>query len=371
MPNYNESVTYTEILQQTNKWRALQGILSAGMPRFREFLEPLLSNPKLRIVLTGAGTSAFVGEIAAPALQGSTKRRVEQVPTTTIVSNPREVFAEDVPVLLVSFARSGNSPESVAATHLADQVAQDVHHLIITCAEDGQLAVDHRDRSESLVVIMPEGSNDKGFAMTSSFSCMLLSVLVLLGGYDVDLLPRLADTADEMVERRHDQIEALAQKLPERVVYLGSGPLHGLAHEASLKFLELTAGDHLAFFESSLGFRHGPKAVIDDQTQVFVFVSSDAYTRQYDLDIIKELRGNIGVDAVLALSATDVELENAWVLDDLQDVPDAFVAVVHVMVAQLMGVFTSAALGKTIDNPFPAGDVNRVVKGVIIHGLPQ
>ncbi|AOZ72165.1 hypothetical protein BK816_01675 [Boudabousia tangfeifanii] len=369
MGNYQEAVTYTEVCDQYPKWRVLAQDLKDNAKKHEAFLAPLLAKKDLRIVLTGAGTSAFVGETAAPAIARATGRRVEVVATTTIVSNPRESFAQDVPTLVVSFARSGNSPESLAATKLADQCLSEVYHLVLTCAPEGELAVGRKDKDNSLVVLMPEGSNDKGFAMTSSFTCMLLSCLVLLGAGEADLLNRVADAAEYVVNEKQEDIKALADKLPKRVVYLGSGSLHGLAHEAGLKFLELTAGDHVSFYESSMGFRHGPKAVIDETTQCFVFVSSDPYTRQYDLDIVNELRGNLGTDAVLALAGKELDLENAWVWPGLADVPDAFVAAVHVIVAQFMGVFTSAALDKNVDNPFPAGDVNRVVQGVIIHEL--
>lgn len=367
--SYEDAVTYEEVCEQYPKWRVLADTLRNDADKHRAFLEPLLAKPDLRIVLAGAGTSAFVGEVAAPALARATGRRVEAVATTDIVSNPRECFAQDVPTLVVSFARSGNSPESLATTKLADQVLSEVYHLVLTCNPEGELATGRANSENSLVVLMPEGSNDRGFAMTSSFTCMLLSVLVLLGGGPVDYLEPLAKAAQHVVDERQGDIKALADKLPERVVYLGSGPLRGLAHEAGLKFLELTAGEHVSFYESSMGFRHGPKAVIDDKTQVFVFVSSDPYTRQYDLDIVRELRGNLGTDAVLAVAGAPLDLENTWVWPGLAELPDAFVAAVHVILAQFMGVFSSSALGKHVDNPFPAGDVNRVVQGVIIHPL--
>ncbi|WP_067782117.1 SIS domain-containing protein [Actinomyces vulturis] len=369
MTDYTQAVTYQEVCGQIDKWRDLATILTDGRDEHETFLKPLFAKDNLRIILTGAGTSAFVGEIAAPAIARATGRRVEAVPTTDIVSNPYESFAQDVPTLLVSFARSGNSPESLAATELADQVLSEVYHLVLTCAPEGQLAVGRSGKEGSLVVLMPDGSNDKGFAMTSSFTCMLLSSLVLLGAGSVDLIEPLAAAGDYVVAERQDDIRALATKLPKRVVYLGSGPLRGLAHEAGLKFLELTAGDLVSFYESSMGFRHGPKAVIDETTQAFVFISSDPYTRQYDVDILNELRGNLGTEAVLAIAGKDLEVDNAWVWPGLAEVPDAFVAVVHILVAQFMGVFTSAALDKNVDNPFPAGDVNRVVQGVIIHPL--
>ena len=369
MSDPTTSATYREILAQPRIWRELAKSLDSGSDANAAFLRPLLARPDLRIVLTGAGTSAFVGEIAAPALARATGRRVEAVPTTDIVSNPREAFAPDVPTLLVSFARSGDSPESVAAADLADQLLSEPYHLVLTCAADGALASARGARPGSHVVLMPADSNDTGFAMTSSFTSMLLSCLILLGEERPAIIERLATSADAVIAAHLDDMAALVAKDPARRVYLGSGPLRGLAHEAGLKFLELTAGERVSFFESALGFRHGPKAVVDANTQVVVFVSSDPYTRQYDLDIVNELRAGIGADNVLVLASSPLDVADAWVLPGLEGVADAFAAAVHIIVPQLLGVYTSAALGKHVDNPFPSGDVNRVVQGVVIHEL--
>ena len=366
MVNPTESATFTEICGQPAVWRELAESLTAGAADTRAFLEPILAAHNARIILTGAGTSAFVGEIAAPALMGATGMRVEAVPTTDIVSNPTDYLIPDVPTLLVSFARSGNSPESVAATELLDQLVTDAYHLVITCAADGALAVARGDHERSHVLLMPATSNDRGFAMTSSFSSMLLAVLTSLGPWEVSDIERLAVAAEGVIARS-EEIAALTGREPSRVVYLGSGPLRGLAHESGLKLLDLTAGEVVSFYESSLGFRHGPKAVLTDDTQVVVFVSADEHTRRYDLDIVREIRHDRGQDSVLVIASAPVDVEGAWVWPGLEGLDDALVAAVHIVLAQLYAVHTSARLGKTIDNPFPQGDVNRVVKGVVIH----
>lgn len=368
---YSSFVTYREVCEQYPKWIVIGEILEAQADVHKAFLAPLLAKENLRVILCGAGTSAFVGEIAAPALSKKTGKRFEAVATTDIVSNPAHYFSQNVPTLMVSFARSGNSPESLAATQLADQCLDEVYHLVLTCAADGELARGRRAQANSLVVIMPPGSNDEGFAMTSSFTCMLLACLLLFGLGTTKDLTALYTAADYLVTQKQTEIEVLAAKIPKRVVYLGSGSLRGIAHECGLKFLELSAGDHVSFYETALGFRHGPKAVIDQDTQVVVFVSNDPYTRLYDLDIVNELRGNLGTEAVLAVTSAPIDLENTWVWPGVENLDDALVAAVHVLVSQFMGVFTSAALGKNIDNPFPAGDVNRVVKGVNIYPYNQ
>ncbi|OAN27193.1 tagatose-6-phosphate ketose isomerase [Plantibacter sp. H53] len=361
--------TVREITQQPDVWLEASTGIAARREEIDAFLAPLLARPELRIVLTGAGTSAFIGEIAAPALTRTLRRRIDAVATTDIVSNPQESFAEDVPLLLVSFARSGNSPESVAATELADQQLAEVHHLVITCDETGELYRRHHDRASSLTVLMPLRSNDEGFAMTSSFSSMLLSVLLILGGADDAAVQALAAGATTILDHREVDIRALANEGCERVVYIGSGPLTGLARESALKLLELTAGRIVTYYDSALGFRHGPKAVVDDSTLVVVYLSSDPYTRRYDLDIVAELRATLSPERVIAISSEPVADATVydWVLPELAGLDDAQLAIGYVLVAQLLGLSYSLQLGATPDNPFPSGTVNRVVQGVRIH----
>jgi tagatose-6-phosphate ketose/aldose isomerase len=366
--------TYREITQQPAVWREVAGMLAARSAEVAAFLEPLLARPDLRIMLSGAGTSAFAGEVLRPALERSLGRRVDAVATTDIVSNPRDVFAEDVPTLLVSFARSGDSPESVAATRLAQQCLDPVHQLILTCNPDGQLAREHAGSSSSLVLLMPPTANDRGFAMTSSFTSMLLAAwLVLSPAADrTDLAERLAAAAEQVLAEA-DLLADLAARGYDRVVYLGSGPLGGLARESALKLLELTAGEVVSYYDTALGFRHGPKAVLRERTLVVVYLSNDGYTRRYDEDIAEELRAAIGSENVLVVAAEDGDSAadaEVWRIRGLDDVSDAALAMPLAIIAQLLALQFSLELGRTPDNPFPDGEVNRVVQGVTIYPLP-
>jgi tagatose-6-phosphate ketose/aldose isomerase len=365
--------TAHEIAQQPAVWRETDEAVRSHREEVGAFLGPLLGRPDLRVVLTGAGTSAFAGDILAPALSRRLGRRVDAVATTDLVSNPNEYFAEDLPTLLVSFARSGNSPESVAATALAEGCLSECHHLVLTCDADGQLYRDHSETGPSLAFLMPEKTNDQGFAMTSSFTSMLLAAWLIFGDATPEgLTDRLADAGERLLSTRYEQARGLASSGYERVVYLGSGPLKGLAHESALKMLELTAGEVVTAFDSPMGFRHGPKSILDGRTLAVVYVSSDPYTRRYDLDLLDELRRSMRADDIVAVATTPYagsEASNAWTLDDLEGVDDPLLALPFVLVAQLLGFYSSLTLGRTPDNPFPEQEVNRVVQGVTIHPL--
>jgi D-galactosamine 6-phosphate deaminase/isomerase len=361
--------TILEIGQQPDAWRE---VAHRTDPAVTEFLRDVTSRPDIRIILTGAGSSAFIGEIAAAALRRHLGRRVEAIPTTSIVASPLDYLEPHTPTLMVSFGRSGNSPESLATTALADEFVDDVWHLVLTCDPDGELARAHSDRTQSGVVYMPERTNDTGFAMTSSLTSMLLTCLLLLGPATPGDGEALASAAEHVAGLQSD-IAALAGAKKQRFVYLGSGPLAGLAQESALKMLELTAGEVVTYFDSPLGFRHGPKSALDGDTLVVVYVSTDPYTRRYDLDIITEIGAQLGRDAVTVISGAPIPdtYGPAVVLPGLDGFDDALVALPYLVFAQYLALFTALERGKTPDNPFPSGEVNRVVQGVTIYPMAE
>jgi tagatose-6-phosphate ketose/aldose isomerase len=203
---------------------------------------------------------------------------------------------------------------------------------------------------------------------------MLLAAWLVLSptGDCGDLAERLAAAAEQVLAES-DILTGLAARGYDRVVYLGSGPLGGLARESALKLLELTAGDVVSYYDTALGFRHGPKAVLRERTLVVVYLSNDAYTRRYDEDIAEELRAAIGNDNVLVVAARNGNSPadtDAWRISGLDDVNDAALALPLAVIAQVLALQFSLELGLTPDNPFPDGEVNRVVQGVTIHPLP-
>ncbi|QEN14409.1 SIS domain-containing protein [Mycolicibacterium sp. ELW1] len=361
--------TILEIGQQPGVWRE---VARRSDPAITAFVRKVVEQPDIRVILTGAGSSAFIGDMAAAALRRHLGRRVEAIATTSIVSNPLDHLERHVPTLVVSFGRSGNSPESLATTALADELIDDVWHLVLTCDADGALAKAHTGRANSAVVCMPERANDTGFAMTSSLTSMLLTCLRLLGPATADSGEALAAAAEYVAGLQSD-IAALARTKKRRLVYLGSGALEGLAQESALKMLELTAGEVDTYFDSPLGFRHGPKSVLDGDTLVVVYAATDPYTHRYDLDIIAEIRAQLGDDAVAVISTEPLpeEYGDAVVLPGLDGLDDAQVALAYVVFAQYLALFTALEHGKTPDNPFPSGEVSRVVRGVTIHPMTR
>ncbi|HJE16391.1 MAG TPA: SIS domain-containing protein [Enterococcus casseliflavus] len=370
-------ITTREIKQQPELWHETLTIYQEKQEAIATFLRTIKqkTDKRIRVVFTGAGTSQYVGDTIVPYLNktGATADYLfESIATTDIVAAPEQVLFADEPTLLVSFARSGNSPESLAAVKIVDQFVADSYHLTITCAADGSLAQQAAADETSYLLLMPERSNDAGFAMTGSFSCMALSALLIFDQtpltekrHYVETLSRLGQ---EVIDRE-TELQVLTDRSFKRIVYLGSGTLSGLTREAQLKVLELTAGKIATVFDSSMGFRHGPKSFVDDQTLVFVFVSNTPYTRQYDLDMLEELKSDGIATAVTAIgqpAAVNFSGTNFFFPADTS-LPDGYLALADIVFAQTIALLASIKVGNTPDTPSPTRTVNRVVKGVTIH----
>ena len=355
--------TAREISQQPAVWPKIQSQLNAGAGALRAFLRPLLERKDLRIVLTGAGTSAFIGECLAPAIKSSTGLRVDAVATTDLVGSPDTCLDESVPTLVVSFARSGNSPESLAAVNLAEQVLRDRHHLIFTCNQNGELYRRAQQLKNTHVVLLPAETDDRGFAMTSSFSGMVLAAALAFDALPPDDVSAISKWAAGLLESRVPFIAELAQAGFERVVYLGGQEFKGLAREAALKMLELSDGKVVALAETPLGFRHGPKTIVNGKTLVVMFLSNDPYARQYEADLLRELRTDGVAGRVVALGAA----EDGIPVGAPSTTGNLALCFPYAVFAQTLAFLRSLSLGLRPDTPNARGVVNRVVQGVSIY----
>lgn len=365
--------TAREIAQQPAMLRETQRLLTARRAEIEAFLNPLLAKPGLRIILTGAGTSAFAGECLAPVLSSRLGRRVEAIPTTDLVCAPHLYFESDTPTLLVSFGRSGNSPESVAAIELADRLVKNLSHLVITCNADGALAT-YGQGARGFTVQLPEATHDRSFAMTSSFSCMTYAALAVFSGIAAmdERVEAIARATQAVIADYTPVMRAAASEGYERVVYLGSHIFKGLARESGLKLLELTNGALVTMFDSPLGFRHGPKTIVNARTLIVVFFSNDAYTRSYDIDLLEELRRDDNAARVIAITAQDgvgLPEGDEISIPGLATADDAELLVPYIVAPQILAFFESLRLGLGPDKPNTSGTVNRVVQGVRIHEL--
>jgi len=352
--------TAKEITQQPRVWQEAEQGVKNNLTQLNDFLTPILALTNLRIILTGAGTSAYIGDAIAPHLSKVNGRLFEAISTTDLVSNPNHNLLQKVPTLLISYGRSGNSPESVGAVDIADQVLDNCYHLVITCNPNGALAKNSENNTKAYSLLMPEGTLDESFAMTSSYSSMYVSTLCIFSP-DSEQLATAVRWTETLLNKNVEKIKAHAQKNCDRLVFLGCGSLLGIAREAALKCLELTSGKVLSYCESPLGFRHGPKSLVTDKTEIVLLSSSDEYTKAYDDDLWNEL-----VRDDTALSIFRLEASSFGEKSDLDDI---WAGLSYIVYCQVLSFFKSIDFNISPDNPCPSGEVNRVVQGVTIYPL--
>jgi tagatose-6-phosphate ketose/aldose isomerase len=374
--------TAREIAQQPKLWPEI-GRLVAADTLLAGFLPPLLTDPRLGVVLAGAGTSSFVGDCLAPSLLRKAGQRVAAISSTDIVASPENSLATTDPTLMVHFSRSGDSPESVAAMEFAEERIECCAHLVVTCNAAGALYQRTPTMRRAHAVLLPEACNDQSFAMTSSFTGMLLAAAIALRVFPQDDLrvARLARIGASVMTSCLPLLTDLVRARFERVVYLGSNELKGLARESALKMLELTDGRVVTMADTPLGFRHGPKTIVNDTTLVVLFLSNDLYTRLYDLDLLAELRRDGVAGRVIALATrpdvpqhTDTLVLGESAVSDRAAaaaaapmLTDLELCLPYVVFAQSLALLRSLSLGLSPDNPNSAGTVSRVVRGVSIH----
>lgn len=369
-------ITTREIYQQPQVWQTAFENYKAQSDEIVAFLNGIgKKHDYIKVILTGAGTSAYVGETLLPyfrKIYDERKWNFNAIATTDIVANPLAYLHKEVTTILVSFARSGNSPESVAAVDLAKDIVEELYQITITCAEEGKLAQQAHGDERNLLLLQPAPSNDAGFAMTSSFTSMMLTALLVFDKTDLvtkeEKISALIALSQEMLDSAA-AIQKMVSLDYNRVIYLGAGPFFGLAHEAQLKILELTAGQVATMYESPIGFRHGPKSLVNEETVVVVFSSTDTYTKLYDLDLVREVAGDEIARKVILLTDQKENLENVEqvILSSQYLVDDVYRVFPYIVYGQLFALLTALKVKNRPDTPSPTGTVNRVVQGVIIH----
>jgi len=366
--------TAKEIAGQPELWLKTFQFMTIVKNELQRFLDPLFNKDNLQIIFTGAGTSSFIGDVLHGIFQKNLHISSKPVATTEIVTHPEYYFLRNIPTLLISFARSGNSPESIKAVELANQFCNDIHHLIITCNSEGHLAK-KADPRNSFVFLLPPEANDQSLAMTGSFTSMLLSAILVARLNELHLLETTIETLAEygrkVLTHYALPLKQAAQLPFKRAVFLGSGIFQGIARESHLKLQELTDGKIICKFDTFLGFRHGPKAVIDPETLMVYIFSNRHYPQLYEIDLVKSIyngqKGIFGIGISESLiEAVNPELQ-VFFSEGATKLSEEFLTPVSVLPAQMLAFYKSLFFNLEPDHPSVSGTITRVVQGVKLY----
>ena len=377
MKETSSTFTLTEIHQQPSTWRKTCAQIKACKDELQKFIDQVVKQGDFDIVLTGAGTSEFVGNSLYQALNQKYNYKVKSFGTTDLVPSPECFLSATKPTILVSFGRSGNSPESLGAVENAEAVCKNLYHLFVTCNHEGTLSKLANDRHNCFAINLTPETHDQSFAMTSSFSNMYLATYL---AFNLDRLDEICEAVEKIAAAGEvflDKNWTVAQTIVDefdfnRIVYLGTASLKGVSQESALKMLELTAGKVATMFDTPLGFRHGPKSIIDDRTLTVVYLSDNEYQRQYEIDLLKEMGPQRKKNRIVAVMNTPCEAVKGLVdytveMNIGQSLENVLLGFNYITFAQTLAVLKSLSLGITPDNPCPTGEVNRVVKGVTLY----
>ncbi|MBV8550910.1 MAG: hypothetical protein JOY54_06390 [Acidobacteriaceae bacterium] len=350
--------TRTEIFQQPELW-------PTTIKRMRDSGQSAAVFASKAVVLAGAGSSAYAAAAIALSWPGS-----QAIATTDLLVKSPEEIERTLPKfttegVLISVARSGQSPESAAVIAKLQRHFPAVQHVVITCNAEGRIA---RMPGVTSIVLDPR-TNDKSLVMTSSFSNLVLAGLCL--NYGDGLAGTLATLCEDVraaLPRLDEIASEIATNVPERVAVLASADLGPLAQEVSLKILEMTAGSISALPETFLGLRHGPMSFLRPDSLVLCFLSRDARRRRYEEDLMQELREK-RLGRVVAIGPENVPapFSEIQVPGMSAELPDFLRTPFEVPFGQMLAYHLSLKCGLNPDNPSPEGVITRVVQGFRIH----
>jgi tagatose-6-phosphate ketose/aldose isomerase len=329
------------------------------------------------VYLVGAGTSDYTGRALAPLLRGRWGCDVWALPSTTLLTDFDEFHRAGREYLWISFSRSGESPEGVALLQRALDRYSQIRHLVITCNPQGPMAqLCARNADRAFALILDEAVNDRGLAMTSSFSNMLLAGQCVGHLDDLaefgDVVSRMSEAGNKFLPEAAETAAEVTQLGCTRACFVGSGALRAVADECALKVVELSAGKVTTLAETPLGLRHGPMSSVDGQTVFTAFLSTDARRRGYELDLLREIDrkrlGRVRI-AVTASDARDVSdlADSVLSLGLKPGFDDYHRPVLDVMFGQLLGLFASMRCGLKPDQPSPSGTITRVVQPIQLY----
>ena len=330
------------------------------------------------LIFTGSGSSEYAGDCVRASVQAELGIDCQAIGGGVLLTEKTEALPVCRPRVMVSLARSGDSPESTGALSLMLEHDRDMRHLVLTCNRAGALAQNYRNHTKVSVIMLGDNTNDQSLVMTSSFTNLIVAARFLGLAKNPDayraICHQAASIAADVLSAHFDTLAQVAESGFKRVVYLGSGARYGAAREAALKVLEMTAGRVTSLYENYLGLRHGPMSYLDSNTLVVCFISSDQTTRSYERDLLRELsQKRLGLRKLIVGEAipTEVTRKDDVVIEcgGLKQLGDRNAVLVDAVVAQVLAFFRCMQEGLHPDSPSRDNVINRVVQRFPLYGL--
>ena len=368
-----------EIAHQPDTWNKTFELFCSQRESIQNFLTTAgmsgASGSQVIVYLVGAGTSDYTGRAISYLLRKNWQCEVIAVPSTDLLTQMEQLILPGRKYLWISFSRSGDSAEGVAVLEKARERYPNIHHVVISCNPNGRMLKTSTGDPNTLGICMIDEANDRGLAMTSSFSNMVIfgqcmAHIKNVGEYE-GVLRKLVAAGKSLLPRAADCAASVAKQGYTKACFVGSGPLREVAKESALKVLEMTAGKTLTMTESALGLRHGPMAALDDQSLLVCFLSGDKSAQGYERDLLREIGAKKIARRRVVVGggerATDSYADDYLAPAGVTGIADEYRPPVDVMFGQLLGLFGSIQWKLMPDSPSPDGVITRVVEKVRIY----
>jgi glutamine---fructose-6-phosphate transaminase (isomerizing) len=336
-----DTYTYDEIVSQPEAWKDALAVVE----RFRPQLETIFQVEYDQVLFTGCGSTYYLSLAAAALFQESTGKLARAIPGGELLLNPAVGVgqvagskAQDHKTLLIAVSRSGSTTETVRAV---EQFKRHNNGPVIAITNYG----DQPLAGLADVALVIEKGQEESVAQTRSFASMYVAAAAmgLLAGKRAEAyqaMYHLPEAGAKLIAGYAGLAKQYGAKLDfDRVYFLGSGFLYGLACEVNLKMKEMTLTHSEPFH--FLEFRHGPMSMVTE-TALIVGLVSERNSR-HELAVLKEMQALGGHVLALGESGLDVNFNSG--------IPEIGRGVLYLPVLQLMAYYRSKAKGLNPDRP--------------------
>ena len=338
------SATLGEILSQPGVWHDALRELQENSS-LHSVLEE--TGSRTQWLFLGCGTSFYLAEAAAASWTLLTGQPARALPASELLLFPELTLAGAAGLQAVIISRSGRTSEALRSANLLAHKYR-VPTLGVTCTSASPL-----EEACDLTIRIPS-ANEKSTVMTRSFTSMLLALQRLAGRIASDrsfpaALDGMAGHFSRQIGPLAEHVEAFVEKHTfADYVFLGQGPFHGLAREASLKVTEMSCSYSQAYH--TLEFRHGPKAIVGPDTCLTFFLSESG--NQAETQVLSEMKELGGVIVAVCNRASDnIQRSSDFVFELGLEAPELVTLAPFAVPGQLLGFYTGIKKGLNPDHP--------------------
>lgn len=351
-------LTLEEIKQQPRVWNSILIDILNDETKYKQFLTPLLKIENLEIILTGTGASAYVGDTLKPYIEKKSNRKVRSIPTTDIISNPYNFLDKTTPTLVITYSRSGNTAETNYCYDILNNFSDNIYHLIVTCNKDGTLSKISKNNPKALIVSLPSEANDKALAMTSAYTSMIFSNILIANidnlGFITKNLHLVLSYSKKLLASSWNDIYNIVSKNPTRIIFLGTDELKGLSNYCALNILKLTNKKIYSLSLDPKLLKDNIFPYIDNKTLVILFHSNKKENFIYEKNFLlglKQINPNCNI-SIISESPLDLPSNSKnFILSNNANIPDCFSSICFSFLGQILAYLYSLHLKISVDNP--------------------